>query len=36
LRSTGAAAIQYSTTAVACGTAGPMVGKLYMSTEAVQ
>lgn len=36
LRSTGAANISYSTTAVACGTAGPMVGKLYMSVEPVQ
>jgi hypothetical protein len=36
LRSTGAASINYSTTAVACGTAGPMVGKLYMSVEPVQ
>lgn len=33
LRSTGAASINYSTTAVACGTAGPMVGKLYLSVE---
>jgi hypothetical protein len=31
IRSTGAASINYSTTAVACGTAGPMVGKLYLS-----
>jgi hypothetical protein len=31
LRSTGAASINYSTTAVACGTAGPMVGKLYLA-----
>jgi hypothetical protein len=31
LRSTGAASINYSTTATACGTAGPMVGKLYLS-----
>lgn len=30
---TGAASINYSTTAVACGTAGPMVGKLYLSVE---
>lgn len=36
LRSTGAASINYSTTAVACGTAGPMVGKLYLSVEPVQ
>jgi hypothetical protein len=28
--------INYSTTATACGTAGPMVGKLYLSTEAIQ
>jgi hypothetical protein len=28
--------INYSTTAVACGTAGPMVGKLYLSVEPVQ
>lgn len=31
IRTTGAAAIQYSTTAVACGSAGPMVGKMYLS-----
>lgn len=36
LRSTGAASINYLTTAVACGSAGPMVGKLYLSTEPVQ
>lgn len=36
LRSTGAASINYLTTAVACGTAGPMVGKLYLSVEPVQ
>ena len=36
IRSTGAASINYSTTAVACGTAGPMVGKLYLSVENVQ
>lgn len=36
LRSTGAASINYSTTAVACGTAGPMVGKLYLSAEPLQ
>lgn len=29
-------AINYSTTAVACGAAGPMVGKLYLSAEPVQ
>jgi hypothetical protein len=36
VRTTGAAnnalgSINYSTTAVACGTAGPMVGNLYLS-----
>jgi len=31
LRSTGAAAIQYSTTAGACGTGGPMVGKMFLT-----
>lgn len=36
IRSTGAASINYSTTAVACGTAGPMVGKLYLSVVPVQ
>jgi hypothetical protein len=36
LRSSGAASINYSTTAVACGSAGPMVGKLYLSVEPVQ
>jgi len=36
IRSTGAASINYSTTATACGTAGPMVGKLYLSVEPVQ
>lgn len=36
LRSTGGASINYSTTAVACGTAGPMVGKLYFSIEPLQ
>jgi hypothetical protein len=36
IRSTGAVSINYSTTAVACGSAGPMVGKLYLSVEAVQ
>lgn len=35
LRSTGGASINYSTTATACGTAGPMVGKLYLSVEPV-
>jgi hypothetical protein len=36
LRSTGAASINYSTTAGACGSGGPMVGKLYLSVEPVQ
>jgi hypothetical protein len=36
LHSTGAASINYSTTAVACGTAGPMVGKLFLSVVPVQ
>jgi hypothetical protein len=36
IRSTGAASINYSTTAAACGTAGPMVGKLYLSVEPLQ
>jgi hypothetical protein len=36
IRSTGATSINYSTTAVACGTSGPMVGKLYMAVEAIQ
>lgn len=36
IRSTGAASINYSTTATACGTAGPMVGKLYLSVEPLQ
>jgi len=36
IRSAGSAAIQYSTTAIACGTAGPMVGKLYMSVTTKQ
>jgi hypothetical protein len=36
IRSTGVASINYSTTATACGTAGPMVGKLYLSVEPVQ
>lgn len=35
IRSTGAASINYSTTAVACGTAGPMVGKLYLAAVPV-
>jgi hypothetical protein len=33
LRSTGATAIQYSTTATACGTGGPALGNLYMTIE---
>lgn len=36
IRSTGAASINYSTTATACGTAGPMVGKLYLGVEPLQ
>lgn len=36
LRSTGAASINYSTTAGACGAGGPAVGKLYLSVEPVQ
>ena len=36
IRSTGATTIQYSTTAVACGTAGPMVGNLYLSATREQ
>ena len=36
IRSTGAASINYSTTATACGTGGPMVGNLYLSVEAIQ
>jgi hypothetical protein len=36
LRSTGAASINYSTTATACGSGGPMVGHMYLSVEAVQ
>lgn len=41
LRTTGAAnnalgSINYSTTAVACGTAGPMVGNLYLSVTREQ
>ena len=31
VRTTGATSINYSTTATACGTAGPMVGNLYFS-----
>lgn len=33
---TGATTINYSTTAVACGTAGPMVGKMYLSVDRIQ
>lgn len=36
LRSTGAASINYSTTAGACGTGGPGIGKLYLSVEPIQ
>lgn len=36
LRSTGAASINYSTTAGACGTGGPAAGKLYLSVYPVQ
>ena len=36
LASGGMTGINYSTTAVACGTGGPMVGKLYLSAEPVQ
>ncbi len=35
LHSTGGVAINYSTTATACGTAGPMVGKLYLGVARV-
>jgi hypothetical protein len=35
-RSTGAASINYSTTAVACGTGGPAVGKMYLNAEQLQ
>jgi hypothetical protein len=35
IRSTGAASINYSTTASACGTGGPMVGKLYLAVVPV-
>jgi hypothetical protein len=35
IRSTGAASINYSTTAGACGTGGPGVGKLYLSVEPI-
>ena len=33
LRSTGAAAISYGSTAAACGTGGPAVGKFYLTIE---
>jgi hypothetical protein len=36
LRSTGAASINYSTTAAACGSGGPGVGKLYLTVEPIQ
>jgi hypothetical protein len=36
IRSTGAASINYSTTAAACGTGGPGVGKLYLIVEPIQ
>jgi len=36
LRSTGAASINYSTTATACGTGGPGLGKLYLTAEPIQ
>ena len=36
VRSTGAASINYSTTAGACGSGGPMVGKLYLSLSPLQ
>jgi hypothetical protein len=36
IRSTGTTSINYSTTAGACGTGGPGVGKLYFSVEPVQ
>ena len=35
LRSTGAASINYSTTATACGSGGPAAGKLYLSVMPV-
>jgi hypothetical protein len=35
IRSTGATSLNYSTTATACGTAGPMVGKLYIASVRV-
>lgn len=36
VRTTGAASINYSTTAVACGSVGPMAGNLYLSAVRVQ
>lgn len=36
LRSTGAASINYSTTAGACGSGGPGLGKLYLSAVPLQ
>ena len=36
LRSTGTTSINYSTTAGACGTGGPGVGKLYLTVEPIQ
>jgi hypothetical protein len=36
IRSTGGASINYSTTAGACGTGGPGVGKLYLIAEPIQ
>jgi hypothetical protein len=33
IRSTGAAAINYLTTATACGTGGPAGGKLYLNVR---
>jgi hypothetical protein len=36
VRSTGAAAITYTTTAGACGTGGPAAGQLYLSVVPVQ
>jgi len=36
IRSTGATAINYGSTAVACGSGGPGVGKLYLSVHPVQ
>ena len=36
IRSTGTTSINYSTTAGACGTGGPGVGKLYLTVEPIQ